>query len=301
MNTLVAVGFSAAYLYSVSGIIFESFYMEQGLAMPMYFDTAAVIITLILFGRMLEARAKGQTSEAIKKLVGLTPKTARVVRDGVEVDVPVKDVATGDTVIVRPGERIPVDGVVLEGISSIDESMITGESLPVSKKPGDEVVGATINKMGSFRFEATRVGRETVLAQIIRLVQEAQGSKPPIARMADVIASYFVPAVFVIATITFIIWMIFGPSPAFTYALLNFVAVLVIACPCALGLATPTAIMVGTGKGAENGVLIRGGDGMKARCSGWQLLPSVARSIPSVKRSSRARSQVYRARSGHRV
>ncbi|MHB8792920.1 MAG: heavy metal translocating P-type ATPase [Thermoleophilia bacterium] len=263
MNTLVAVGSSAAYLYSVSGIVFESFYMEQGLDMPMYFDTAAVIITLILFGRMLEARAKGQTSEAIKKLVGLTPKTARVVRDGVEADVPVRDVVTGDTVIVRPGERIPVDGVVLEGTSSIDESMITGESLPVSKHPGDEVVGATINKMGSFRFEATRVGKETVLAQIIRLVQEAQGSKPPIARMADVIASYFVPAVFVVASVTFGIWIIFGPSPAFTYALLNFVAVLVIACPCALGLATPTAIMVGTGKGAENGVLIRGGDSLE--------------------------------------
>lgn len=263
MNTLVAVGSSAAYLYSVSGIVFESFYMEQGLDMPMYFDTAAVIITLILFGRMLEARAKGQTSEAIKKLVGLTPKTARVVRDGVEADVPVRDVVTGDTVIVRPGERIPVDGVVLEGTSSIDESMITGESLPVGKHPGDEVVGATINKMGSFRFEATRVGKETVLAQIIRLVQEAQGSKPPIARMADVIASYFVPAVFVVASVTFGIWIIFGPSPAFTYALLNFVAVLVIACPCALGLATPTAIMVGTGKGAENGVLIRGGDSLE--------------------------------------
>ncbi|MDO8736492.1 MAG: heavy metal translocating P-type ATPase [Thermoleophilia bacterium] len=263
MNTLVAVGSSAAYLYSVSGILFESFYMEQDLAMPMYFDTAAVIITLILFGRMLEARAKGQTSEAIKKLVGLTPKTACVVRDGLEVDVPVRDVATGDMVIVRPGERIPVDGIVMDGASSIDESMITGESLPVSKKAGDEVVGATINKTGSFRFEATRVGKETVLAQIIRLVQEAQGSKPPIARMADVIASYFVPGVFAVAAFTFVIWIIFGPAPAFTYALLNFVAVLVIACPCALGLATPTAIMVGTGKGAENGVLIRGGDSLE--------------------------------------
>lgn len=263
MNTLVAVGSSAAYLYSVAGILFPSFFEAQGLGMPMYFDTAAIIITLILFGRMLEARAKGQTSEAIKKLIGLTPKTARVVRDGEELDIPVQDVAAGDTVIVRPGERIPVDGVVSVGTSSIDESMITGESLPVSKQPGDEVVGATINKMGSFRFEATRVGRDTVLAQIIRLVQDAQGSKPPIARMADVISSYFVPAVFATAALTFVIWMIFGPEPAFTYALLNFVAVLIIACPCALGLATPTAIMVGTGKGAENGVLIRGGDSLE--------------------------------------
>ncbi|MCL4473847.1 MAG: heavy metal translocating P-type ATPase [Actinobacteria bacterium] len=263
MNTLVAVGSSSAYLYTVAGILFPSFFAAQGLGAPMYFDTAAIIITLILFGRMLEARAKGQTSEAIKKLMGLTPRTARVVRDGVEMDVAVEDVASGDTVIVRPGERIPVDGVVREGASSVDESMITGESLPVEKQPGDEVVGATINKTGSFRFEATRVGKETVLAQIIRLVQEAQGSKPPIARMADVIASYFVPGVFAAALITFTIWMIFGPTPAFTYALLNFVAVLIIACPCALGLATPTAIMVGTGKGAESGVLIRGGDSLE--------------------------------------
>ncbi len=263
MNTLVAVGSSSAYLYTVAGVLFPSFFEAQGLGAPMYFDTAAIIITLILFGRMLEARAKGQTSEAIKKLMGLTPRTARVVRGGAELDVPVEDVVGGDTVIVRPGERIPVDGIILHGASSIDESMITGESLPVEKQQGDEVVGATINKMGSFRFEATRVGKETVLAQIIRLVQEAQGSKPPIARMADVIASYFVPGVFAAAAVTFIIWMIFGPAPAFTYALLNFVAVLIIACPCALGLATPTAIMVGTGKGAENGVLIRGGDSLE--------------------------------------
>ncbi|MBK5226399.1 MAG: copper-translocating P-type ATPase [Thermoleophilia bacterium] len=263
MNTLVAVGSTSAYLYTVAAILFPSFFEAQGLGMPMYFDTAAIIITLILFGRMLEARAKGQTSEAIKKLIGLTPRTARVVREGVEVDVPVEDVVTGDLVIVRPGERIPVDGVVREGASSVDESMITGESLPVEKQAGDEVVGATINKMGSFRFKATRVGRETVLAQIIRLVQDAQGSKPPIARMADIIASYFVPGVFAVAALTFVIWIIFGPAPAFTYALLNFVAVLIIACPCALGLATPTAIMVGTGKGAENGVLIRGGDSLE--------------------------------------
>jgi len=263
MNTLVAVGSSAAYFYSAAGVVFEEYFLRHGLEMPMYFDTAAVIITLILFGRMLEARAKGQTSEAIKKLMGLTPRTARVVRDGAEVDVAVEEVVAGDTVIVRPGERIPVDGIVREGSSSVDESMITGESLPVEKQTGDEVVGATINKMGSFRFEATRVGRETVLSQIIRMVQEAQGSKPPIARLADVIASYFVPAVFVVGLLTFVIWVAFGPDPALTYAFLNFVAVLVIACPCALGLATPTAIMVGTGKGAENGVLIRGGDSLE--------------------------------------
>jgi Cu+-exporting ATPase len=263
MNTLVAVGSSSAYFYSVAAVLFPSFFEARGLGAPVYFDTAAVIITLILFGRMLEARAKGQTSDAIRKLIGLRPKTARVIRDGEEADIPVEDVRVGDTVLVRPGESVPVDGVVLEGESSIDESMITGESMPVGKHPGDEVIGATINRMGSFRFEAVRVGRDTALANIIRLVQEAQGSKPPIARMADVIASYFVPAVFAIATVTFVIWFAFGPEPAFTVALLNFVAVLIIACPCALGLATPTAVMVGTGKGAEEGILIRGGDALE--------------------------------------
>jgi Cu+-exporting ATPase len=263
MNTLVAVGSSAAYFYSVAAVLFPSFFEDQGLGSPVYFDTAAVIITLILFGRMLEARAKGQTTDAIKKLIGLRPKTAKVVRDGDEVDVPVEDVVVGDIVIVRPGESIPVDGLVTEGASSIDESMLTGESIPVEKSAGDEVVGATINKTGSFRFEATRVGRDTALARIVRLVQEAQGSKPPIAHMADVIASYFVPTIFVIATLTFIVWLVFGSEPAFNRALLNFVAVLIIACPCALGLATPTAVMVGTGKGAEEGVLIRGGDSLE--------------------------------------
>ncbi|RJQ43627.1 MAG: copper-translocating P-type ATPase [Gaiellales bacterium] len=265
MNTLVAVGSSAAYFYSAAAVVAPSFFAghAHGGAAPVYFDTAAVIITLILFGRMLEARAKGQTSDAIRKLVGLRPKTARVVRDGGEADIPVEQVEVGDIVIVRPGESIPVDGVVKEGQSSIDESMITGESIPVDKQVGDEVVGATINRTGSFRFEATRVGRDTALARIIRLVQEAQGSKPPIARMADVIASYFVPAIFAIATVTFIIWLASGGEMAFNRALLNFVAVLIIACPCALGLATPTAVMVGTGKGAEAGVLIRGGDSLE--------------------------------------
>ena len=263
MNTLVAVGSLSAYLYSVSGVLFHSFYQQRGLALPMYFDTAAIIITLILFGRMLEARAKGQTSEAIRKLIGLKPKTARVVRDGTETDVPVEEVLVDDLVVVRPGEKVPVDGVVVQGESSVDESMISGESMPVAKSPGDEVIGATVNRLGSFRFRASRVGKETALAQIIQLVQDAQGSKPPIARLADVIAGYFVPGVFAAAGITFVIWIIFGPEPAFTRALLSFVAVLVIACPCALGLATPTAIMVGTGKGAEAGVLIRGGDSLE--------------------------------------
>jgi len=259
MNTLIAMGASAAYFYSAAGVLFPGFFAHRGLGTPMYFDSAALIITLILFGRMLEARAKGQTGEAIKRLIGLQPRTARVVRDGVEVDLPVAQVARGDLVLVRPGERIPVDGVVVDGGSAVDESMLTGEPIPVVKEAGDEVIGATINTTGAFTFKATKVGAETALAQIVRLVEQAQGSKPPIARMADVIAGYFVPIVIGIATLTFVVWLAFGPSPALNYALLNFVAVLVIACPCALGLATPTAIMVGTGKGAENGVLIRDG------------------------------------------
>jgi len=259
MNTLIAVGTSAAYIYSVVATFFPGIFAARGLGAHVYFDTAAAIIVLILLGRLLEARAKGQTSEAIKKLVGLQPKTARIIRDGQEVDIPVEEVAVGDLVVVRPGEKIPVDGVIVEGYSSVDESMITGESMPVEKQAGDEVIGATLNKTGSFKFRATKVGKETALAQIIRLVEEAQGSKPPIARLADIIASYFVPVVIGIAILTFILWYFFGPPPVITYALLNFIAVLIIACPCALGLATPTSIMVGTGKGAENGVLIRSG------------------------------------------
>ena len=263
MNTLIAVGTSAAYLYSLIATFLPHLFMVKGLMLDVYFDTSAAIIVLILLGRFLEARAKGRTSEAIKKLIGLQPKTARVIRNGEEKDIPVEEVALGDIVVVRPGEKIPVDGIVREGYSSVDESMVTGESLPVEKKTGDNVIGATINKTGTFRFEATKVGRDTVLAQIIRLVQEAQGSKPPIARMVDVIASYFVPVVISIAIVTFIIWYFFGPHPALTYAFLNFVAVLIIACPCALGLATPTSIMVGTGKGAENGILIRGAEALE--------------------------------------
>jgi Cu+-exporting ATPase len=263
MNTLIAVGTSAAYLYSVAATFFPWLFAAKGLAAEVYFDTAGAIIVLILLGRLLEARAKGQTSEAIKKLIGLQPKTAIVIRDGKKQSIPVADVQIGDQVMVRPGERIPVDGVVLEGYSAVDESMVTGESIPVEKQVGAEVIGATINKTGSFKFRATKVGKETMLAQIIRMVEEAQGSKPPIARMADIIASYFVPAVIGAAVLTFIIWYFFGPQPALTYAVLNFVAVMIIACPCAMGLATPTSIMVGTGKGAEQGVLIRSGEALE--------------------------------------
>jgi len=263
MNTLIAVGASAAYLYSLIVTFVPHLIMVKGLMMDVYFDTSVAIIVLILLGRFLEARAKGKTSEAIKKLIGLQPKTARVIRNGNEVDIPVEEVTLGDIVVVRPGEKIPVDGIVKEGYSSVDESMVTGESLPVEKKVGDMAIGATINKTGTFKFEATKVGKDTVLAQIVRLVQEAQGSKPPIARMVDVIASYFVPVVISIAIITFIVWYFFGPHPALTYAFLNFIAVLIIACPCALGLATPTSIMVGTGKGAENGILIRGAEALE--------------------------------------
>ena len=263
MNTLIAVGTSAAYLYSVMATFFPWVFAAQGLAAEVYFDTAGAIIVLILLGRLLEARAKGQTSEAIKKLIGLQAKTARVVRDGQEMDIPIEDVLIGDLVVVRPGEKIPVDGLVKDGRSSVDESMVTGESIPVEKNMGDEVIGATINKTGTFKFEATKVGKDTMLSQIIKMVEEAQGSKPPIARLADIIAGYFVPAVIGIALITLIVWYFFGPAPALTYAILNFVAVLIIACPCALGLATPTSIMVGTGKGAENGVLIRGGEALE--------------------------------------
>jgi len=263
MNTLIAMGSSAAYFYSVLGVLFPGFFEHRGLSMPMYFDSAALIITLILFGRLLEARAKGQTGAAIKALIGLQPKTARVRRGGTEVDVPVASVVTGDLVVVRPGEKVPVDGVVVSGSSAVDEAMLTGEPMPVLKSEGAEVIGATMNTTGSFTFRATKVGAETALAQIIRLVEQAQGSKPPIARLADVIAAYFVPAVIGIAALTFVVWLVLGPSPSLNYALLNFVAVLVIACPCALGLATPTAIMVGTGKGAENGVLIRDGGALE--------------------------------------
>jgi len=260
MNTLIAVGTSAAYLYSVVATFAPRFFRAAGQAPDVYYDTAAVIITLILLGRYLEARAKGQASEAIRRLMELRPKTAHVIRHGEEVEIAADEVEVGDVVVVRPGEKIPVDGVVVAGQSAVDESMITGESIPVEKGEGDEVIGATINRSGSFRFRATKVGRETALAQIIELVRQAQGAKAPAQRLADRVAGVFVPTVIGIAVATFVLWLTLGPTPAFTRALLNFVAVLVIACPCALGLATPTAIMVGTGKGAENGILIKGGE-----------------------------------------
>jgi P-type Cu+ transporter len=261
MNTLVVMGTSAAYLYSVVATLAPQFF-AAGRA-DVYFDTSALIITLILLGRLLEASAKGRTNEAIKKLAGLQAKTARVLRDGEEVDVPVENVEIGDFVVVRPGEKIPVDGLVLSGESAIDESMITGESIPVTIREGDEVIGATMNTSGSFRFEATKVGEDTALHQIMRMVEEAQGSKAPIQRLADRISGVFVPAVIGVAAVTFVVWLLFGPAPALTFALLNTVAVLIIACPCAMGLATPTSIMIGTGKGAESGILIRGGEALE--------------------------------------
>ena len=254
MDVLVAMGSSVAYLYSVAVLIALTL-GSQALGMHVYFETAAVIITLIVLGKLLEVRAKGRTSEAIKKLIGLQPKTARVVRGGAEMDIPIAEVQTGDVVIVRPGEKIPVDGTVLEGRSAVDESMITGESLPVEKQPGDSVIGATINRQGMLRFEATKVGKETALAQIIKLVEQAQGSRAPIQRVVDRVAAWFVPAVIGLALLTFIVWLALGAG--FVPALLRLIAVLVIACPCAMGLATPTSIMVGVGKGAEQGILFK--------------------------------------------
>jgi len=263
MDVLVAMGSSAAYLYSLP-IVFG---LMSG---HVYFETAAVIITLIKLGKYLEARAKGRTSEAIKKLMGLRARAARIIRGGQEMEVPVEEVRVGDLVLVKPGEKIPVDGVVVEGRTSVDESMLTGESLPVEKGPGDPVIGATLNKLGLVRFEATRVGKETALAQIIRLVEDAQGSKAPIQKLADQISAVFVPVVIVIALITFAAWFFFGPPlpvntevDGFTRALINMVAVLVIACPCAMGLATPTAVMVGTGKGAELGILFKSSEALE--------------------------------------
>jgi P-type Cu+ transporter len=261
MNTLVVIGTSAAYLYSVVATLAPQLF-AAGRA-DVYFDTSALIITLILLGRLLEARAKGRTNEAIKKLAGLQAKTARVVRGGEELDVPLEDVQVGDVVVVRPGEKVPVDGRIVSGGSAVDEAMITGESIPVIKREGDEVIGATMNKSGSFRFAATKVGDDTTLHQIMRMVEEAQGSKAPIQRLADRISAVFVPVVIGVAAATFSVWLLFGPEPALTFALLNSVAVLIIACPCAMGLATPTSIMVGTGKGAESGILIRGGEALE--------------------------------------
>lgn len=276
MNTLIAVGTGTAYIYSLLATIFPFFFvdavgrsmnmpgMENAPSVPVYFEAASVIIALIMLGRMLEARAKGQTGEAIKKLVGLQAKTARVIRDGREAEIETEEVVPGDIVLVRPGEKIPVDGILTSGGSAVDESMLTGESLPAEKKPGDQVFGATINKIGAFQFKATKVGKDTALQQIVKLVQDAQGSKPPIAKLADTISGIFTPIVICIAIATFVIWFVAAvPEIRLTMALVNFVSVLIIACPCALGLATPTAIMVGTGNGAENGILIKGGDSLE--------------------------------------
>ncbi len=261
MNSLVVVGTSAAWAYSVVAT-FAPQLLPAGTA-NVYYEAAAVIVTLILLGRYLEAKAKGRTSEAIKRLVGLQPKTARLRRDGQIVEVPLSEVRSGDIVEVRPGDRVPVDGEVIEGRSYVDESMITGEPVPVAKEAGTEVVGGTINKTGAFSFRATKVGADTVLAQIIRMVEEAQGSKLPIQALVDKVTAWFVPAVMAAAALTFLVWLIFGPSPALTFALVNAVAVLIIACPCAMGLATPTSIMVGTGRAAELGVLFRKGEALQ--------------------------------------
>ena len=269
MNTLIVVGTSAAYLYSTVAVFAPGFFATAGQQPQMYFDTAAVIITLILLGRLLEAKAKGRTTEALRRLIQLQPKTATLLQGGgeqeeieeiEEIIVPLDHVQVGDQVLIRPGEQIPVDGIVQAGSSAVDESMLTGESLPVEKQPGDPVTGATINTTGALTVLATKVGKETSLARIIDLVRQAQGSKAPIQRLADRIAAYFVPVIIATAVVTFCLWLVLGPDPSLTFALMTFVAVLIIACPCSLGLATPTAIMVGTGRGADHGVLIKGGE-----------------------------------------
>ncbi|MEA5449250.1 heavy metal translocating P-type ATPase [Leptolyngbya sp. CCNP1308] len=261
MDTLVAVGTGTAFLYSLFPTVYPQWFIDQGLNPDVYFEAAAVIVALILLGRLLENRAKGETSEAIRKLMGLQAKTARVIRDGREYDIPIAEVVLGDVILVRPGEKIPVDGQIVDGASTLDEAMVTGESVPVQKTVGDEVIGATLNKTGSFKFRATRVGKDTFLAQIVKLVQQAQGSKAPIQKLADQVTSWFVPAVIAIAILTFIVW--YNVMGNVTMALITTVGVLIIACPCALGLATPTSIMVGTGKGAENGILIKGADSLE--------------------------------------
>ncbi len=257
MNTLIAIGTLAAYCYSLAVTIFPTFFTTGGIKPTIYFDTSAIIIVLILLGKYFEVLMKERASEAIKKLIGLQPKTAKVLRAGQEIEILISEVQVGDIIIVRPGERIPVDGKIVEGESEIDESMVTGESMPVHKKIGNLVIGSTINKFGTFTFEATKVGKDTVLAQIIKMVEEAQGSKAPIQRLADLVSSYFVPVVFIVAGLTFAVWFFLGPAPAFTFALVNFVAVLIIACPCALGLATPMAIMVSSGSAASRGILVK--------------------------------------------
>ncbi len=263
MDTLVVIGTTVAYLYSTAVVFYPGFFARLNLKVEPYFDVSTVIIGLILLGRFLEAQAKAGTGEAIKKLIGLQAKTARVIRNKKEINIPIDEVVAGDLIRVRPGEKIPVDGVIVEGESAIDESMVTGESMPASKYKGDTVIGATMNKSGSFVYKATKVGKDTMLSQIIKLVEEAQGSKAPIQRLADIISSYFVPIVIMLAISTFVGWYVFGPSSAFIFAMLNSIAVLIIACPCAMGLATPTAIMVGTGIGAQHGILIKDAESLE--------------------------------------
>ncbi len=264
MDTLVAVGTTAAWGYSAFVTLWPEVVMDAGIEPITYYDSAAIIVGLVLLGRWLEGRAKGRTTDAIRRLVGLQPATARRIRDGVEADVDLAVVEAGDLLRVRPGDRVPVDGLVVDGVSAVDESMLTGEPVPVTKRPGDEVIGATVNTTGAFVMRATRVGRDTALARIVELVQRAQGSKAPIQHLADRISEVFVPAVLVLAAVTFAGWMALGPEPRLTYALTAFIGVVIIACPCAMGLATPTAIMVGTGRGAEAGMLVRGGEALEA-------------------------------------
>ena len=261
MDTLIALGTSAAFFYSVFATVFPSFFLNQGLMPEVYYEIAAVVVTMILLGEWFENRAKGQTSEAIRQLMGLQARDARVIRNGREIDVPISEVQIDDIILVRPGEKIPVDGEIVSGSSTIDEAMVTGESIPTKKQPGDEVIGATINKTGSFKFRATRVGADTVLAQIVKLVRDAQGSKAPIQRLADKVTGWFVPAVIAIAISTFVLWFVIMGNVSL--AMITTVGVLIIACPCALGLATPTSVMVGTGQGAENGILIKGAESLE--------------------------------------
>ena len=262
MHTLIAVGTTAAWIYSTVAVVAPQIFPSAATAQT-YYDVVSVVIALVVFGMALEVRAKGRTGEAMKKLIGLQAKTARVVRGGEESDIPIEQVLAGDSVLVRPGEKIPVDGIVLTGASAVDESMVTGESIPSEKQVGDEVIGGTLNRTGSFTFRATRVGADTALSNIIRMVQDAQGSKAPIQRVVDQVSSYFVPAVVITAVVAFMAWFTFGPQPSLAYAVIAFVTVLIIACPCALGLATPTSLTVGIGKAAQNGVLIRSGDALQ--------------------------------------
>src|SRR5574341_2310094 len=262
MHSLIALGTGVAWIYSTIAILFPQIFPSKEFT-DVYYDVTVVVTALVVLGLAMEIKAKGRTSEAIKKLIGLQAKTARVVREGKEVDIPVEEVLVNDIVVVRPGEKIPVDGEVIEGQSAVDESMITGESLPVSKKVGDEVIGATINKAGAFWFRATKVGKDTALANIIRMVQDAQATKVPIQRIVDVVSSYFTPAVMILAIVGFVVWYLFGHAPALTYALVVAVTTLIIACPCALGMATPMSLTTGIGLGAQHGLLIRGGEALQ--------------------------------------